>query len=197
MINDIFKTPIFTKSLDIDNTAIEKYALNLKRKSKGRTVSNQGGWQSDELQGDIPVLKPLINSIMFCSESFGSCIGIKMPVKLDNIWINVNNYKDANSVHVHNYSLLSGVYYVKAPADSGSIIFYHPNFPLINYDWHKGNISEGNTYTSSKWQVPPVSGKLILFPSWLLHSVNPNLSKENRISISFNICDTTSPEIKG
>ena len=36
-------------------------------------------------------------------------------------------------------------------------------------------------------EIMPRSGLLILFPSFLPHSVNPNLSEEERISISFNI----------
>jgi len=35
--------------------------------------------------------------------------------------------------------------------------------------------------------VEPVEGGLVLFPSYLDHSVNPNLSSEERIVISFNL----------
>jgi len=32
------------------------------------------------------------------------------------------------------------------------------------------------------------AGDLIIFPGWLQHSVDTNMSKEDRISISFNLC---------
>jgi uncharacterized protein (TIGR02466 family) len=32
----------------------------------------------------------------------------------------------------------------------------------------------------------PVAGRLIMFPSWVNHCVDPNMSNEIRISISFN-----------
>ena len=35
--------------------------------------------------------------------------------------------------------------------------------------------------------ITPVEGSLVLFPSYLDHSVNANLSSEERIVISFNI----------
>ena len=35
--------------------------------------------------------------------------------------------------------------------------------------------------------VNPVEGGLVLFPSYLDHSVNANLSNEERIVVSFNI----------
>jgi uncharacterized protein (TIGR02466 family) len=40
---------------------------------------------------------------------------------------------------------------------------------------------------SSVHTIPPEVGKLIIFPSWLDHGVNPNLSDTDRISMSFNI----------
>ena len=30
-------------------------------------------------------------------------------------------------------------------------------------------------------------GMLALFPAWLMHSVNPNMSDETRVSVAFNI----------
>jgi hypothetical protein len=34
--------------------------------------------------------------------------------------------------------------------------------------------------------IPPVTGDLLIFPSWLLHRVNLSRSEEDRISIAFN-----------
>jgi len=34
--------------------------------------------------------------------------------------------------------------------------------------------------------VQPLDGRLILFPSWLYHQVNPYFGEGERISISFN-----------
>ena len=37
-------------------------------------------------------------------------------------------------------------------------------------------------------QFTPVSGRALIFPSWLVHRVEPNLNKNfSRISMSFNI----------
>ena len=35
--------------------------------------------------------------------------------------------------------------------------------------------------------IEPLKNTLLLFPSWLKHRVEPNLSKKNRICISFNL----------
>ena len=44
----------------------------------------------------------------------------------------------------------------------------------------------------TKVNFTPTPGKMIIFPSWLYHAVNPNMSTEegdaaNRIIISFNL----------
>ena len=35
--------------------------------------------------------------------------------------------------------------------------------------------------------LPVKEGRMLLFPSWFVHSVPPNMSDEERISISFNV----------
>jgi hypothetical protein len=46
----------------------------------------------------------------------------------------------------------------------------------------KGN----NNFTSSFWSYGPVAGDLIIFPAYLSHFVESNMSVEDRISIAFN-----------
>ena len=47
-------------------------------------------------------------------------------------------------------------------------------------------IEENNFFNSMTWEVTPEEGKLMIWPSWLLHYVKPNLSDDTRISIAFN-----------
>ena len=42
-------------------------------------------------------------------------------------------------------------------------------------------------YNSASWFVPPEENMLYIFPAWLYHKVEPNLSKQPRISFSFNV----------
>ena len=50
-------------------------------------------------------------------------------------------------------------------------------------DWGLNVNLKCNKYTSSIWEIFPEEGKLLLFPSWLEHEVDQNLSQEKRISI--------------
>ena len=188
MIEDLFKTPLYYTDLKLDNKAMANYCLSLSKKYKGRTVSNVGGWQSDNLQGSHPILNDLLLSIEEHCSIYTKELDIKCLNKIDNIWININGYKDTNQLHCHPRCLISGVYYVQTPKDCGNITFHHPSFDKFQYDWTAEKVNNFNTYNSAEWIMPSKMSQLYLFPSWVYHKVSPNLNKkEKRISISFNI----------
>ena len=64
MIEDIFRTPVFSVQLDLDNDRLYKDCLKIKRKYKGRLVSNRGGYQSGQLLGlEVDSFKELSKTI--------------------------------------------------------------------------------------------------------------------------------------
>ena len=79
-------------------------------------------------------------------------------------------------------SIVSGVYYVSIPKNSGSIVFLNKNLDV----YYRHNVKNYNKYNSSTWKINPEENKCILFPSYLQHYVEPNFNKKERISISFN-----------
>jgi len=172
---------------EINNKKLEKYCLQLKRTNKGRIISNQGGWQSHNLNLEIPIIDSLVKTIEKEIPFFANLLSLKKDynLKLLEIWANINNQSDMNRPHVHPTMILSGVYYVKAPPNCGDIHFMNPNsidFPKLNTitaDW--------NIYTAPEVIFKPEVSKLIIFPSHLMHYVVPNQTTKNRISFSFNI----------
>ena len=106
-------------------------------------------------------------------------------------WYNTNRYGDHHAPHTHPRSYLSGTYYVRVPPDPdnigdsrarpGCISFYDPrtsaNMITVGPepDAHAAHV------------VRPTAGTLLMWPSPLQHYVHPNLSKEHRVSISFNL----------
>ena len=50
----------------------------------------------------------------------------------------------------------------------------------------KENKGEPPSHLWREVRVDPLEGRIIIFPAWLWHCVEPNLSKEIRISVSFN-----------
>ena len=189
---DIFKTPLYYTELSLDNKAMASYCTSMSQKSKGRTLSNSGGWQSDNLDGVHKPLNSLFTEITKHLAEFNKALKLNMSDKLGNLWVNINGYKDTNIDHIHPNCLISGVYYIQTPNDCGNIYFSHPAYTAFQYDWNndKQKSAPFNDYNSSQWWFPSRVGRLYLFPSWLYHHVQPNMNKrEKRISISFNSFD--------
>jgi len=185
-IQDIFKISIYKKFLPLNNKPIKEYCLNLKKENKGRIRSNSGGWQSNDLSHES--LNDLYSCINIIANDFAKELNLKKKLSIDNIWVNINGYKDSNKTHSHPQSILSGVYYVKTPKNSGNIFFNNTSDDVIQHSWQKNLFNNYNCYNSPEWFLPSLEGYIYLFPSWLKHYVEPNMNeKEERISLSFNI----------
>lgn len=187
-IETVFANWIAYENLSLDNKSIEEFCHRKRDEDpEGRIKSNKGGWQSDDLHiknGELEELKDIvIDKIRKIAENFE--YSNTHILKLYNYWININKKNNKNAKHIHPGSIISAVYYIKVPDNSGEIIFYTP---LQNYDkFIFGNMIEKyNSYNSSTYTYIPKSGDLIMFPSWLYHNVSDNKSEEERISIAFN-----------
>ena len=188
LIQDIFKISIYKRKLALNIKEIENYCYQLKDKNKGRVRTNVGGWQSNDLLKDNKILNHLISSIVDNSNEFAKHLDFKKKLSMDNIWININSYKDFNKTHCHSDCLISGVYYVKTPKNCGNITFVNNNSDNIYNCWGIHQFNNYNNYNSPEWFIPSLENHLYLFPNWLNHYVQPNMNeKEDRISISFNL----------
>jgi uncharacterized protein (TIGR02466 family) len=175
---------------NVDCDVLEQYTKNLiSNDPQGRVETNYGGWQSNDLDLSDPIFQPLLKSIYdgleFMHEQHA--IAPNMRPIVQNAWINVNYKGSYNLPHIHPESLFSGVFYVKTPENCGNIVFTHP---AQNQQYHfkpeTGMMSEYNIRNSGVCFAYPQRGKMILFPSWANHRVEPNNSDEPRISIAFN-----------
>ena len=110
----------------------------------------------------------------------------------DNMWANINKKYSHNRNHTHPGALWSGVYYIQAPKDSGRLWFTDPRGePHMIMPRYKKRPS----FTWREVYYEPIPGRLLIFPAWLVHEVEPNLNKEFenddnrgwRYSISFNL----------
>ena len=190
MIHNIFEIPIYGTKLSLDNSAIRSHCLSLTKIDKGRVLTNSGGWQSNNLQGEHPILNELFEDIEHHATLFAKdTLKVRHPLYLDNVWININGYKDTNSYHIHPNCLLSGVYYLKTPPKCGDLSFCHPSYDLTGFHWDSTILRDQlNPYNILRYFSTPKVGNLLIFPYWLRHMVHPNLNtKQERISISFNL----------
>jgi len=192
-IYKLFPTPIF--HLEVENfkklnIELENYILDLKKKDKvGQKKSNYGGWHSPffNQKNDNTPKKFADIAQNFIKKIFVDEMGWEYnpdKIKTTGMWSIINKKGSFNIQHNHPNAYLSSVYYVKVPKNSGNIKFFDPReqknirFPkIINYTDASAVITE----------ITPKEGDLLIFPAYLYHSVDENLSEHDRIIVSFNI----------
>ncbi|MDB4335712.1 2OG-Fe(II) oxygenase family protein [bacterium] len=184
-MNDLFSVPVAQCSLDINVKQMADECLEYSLVNPSLSKSNVGGYQSNDISKiNSSVFKEFFEQLKKEISRFEN--HTKCPKTSDSYtWININGKKDYNVAHAHPKGIISGVFYVKVPENSGEIILQHPGLQVLESYW-SSYYDEYTKYNSATWSFAPKENKLLLFPSWLLHSVEPNLSDEKRISISFN-----------
>ena len=189
--NLFFPTPVWTLQLDnyqsINEQMYEFIKINQSKDQEGISKSNIKGWHSKDFNMQENEPKNFIKFILPAIEQVITDMNWekqKQSVNINNMWAIINTGGAANLRHQHGNSTISGAYYVRAPKNSGDIVFYDPR-PAAVYTYPKA--INPNLLNAQVNGISPKEGALVLFPSYLDHSVNENLSKEERIVISFNI----------
>jgi uncharacterized protein (TIGR02466 family) len=185
-----FSTPIWARKV-VDFQRINQRLLQsvaeLEKETQSITRSNVGGWHSisslhtDERFADIRRIigQTCVECARFLSFNF-----TKADLIFQEMWINKNKAGDFNKAHVHPNAVLSGSYYIKVPPNSGNIEFYDPVRERIMSVYP---IKERTKTNSQALEYKCNDGLLIIFPSWLQHSVQPSRSEDFRVSLAFNM----------
>jgi len=172
----IFPTPIWGYILNAEKYhALDYIDLihNIAETEPSSKKSNFGGYQTRDNLHKEGVMQEFISSIDALVGSIAQ--EYKLPsLKITSMWGNINRYKDYNGAHTHE-GVISGVFYLKVPENSGRLILCNPAVR-----------SHNSLLKSNNYPIMPGNLACILFPSWLEHYVEPNMSEEERISISFN-----------
>ena len=87
-------------------------------------------------------------------------------------------------MHSHPNNFLSGVYYVQTWPGADTINFHDPR-PQAGFV--RPPVTELTGQNVDQVVIKVTSGTLLMFPSFLTHSVSPSESNEQRISVSFNL----------
>ena len=105
-------------------------------------------------------------------------------IELLNMWTTIYPQGAFVPQHIHDNSLLSGVFYAKAKPNCGDLVFTDPAWIAKNMTSRGVNVFPT---LPTKWTQPVEEGMMVLFPAWLPHQTKANKSGEDRVIVSFNI----------
>ena len=189
-VENLFSTPLFWyvfKGVDALNAELRDLILKEERAAPSMVKSNQGGWQSptDFFRWEGQAVATLARYARRAVEIATSRViphNVKMEFYLSS-WAAVNRKCHYNTTHVHPMATWSGVYYVDPgddppDADGGVLEFTHPVMSSV-MTFFPGVLASARL-------VRPEAGMIILFPSYLQHSVRMYHGERPRICVPFN-----------
>lgn len=190
MFIELFSSPIYVHHIagtelemvtkDIDKALEDSRGSSLIDHRRHNVITNYHSNPNWIIDAGINSLTQVITEALW---QYQERMGLKEPMQLDMIdsWYNIYGEGGYMSEHEHPGTVISGVYYHKAePECGGSLWFRNPNFAQRLNLWPANLLEE---YLEA--EVPAQTGRLVLFPSWLSHSV-ATVNTE-KISVSFNL----------
>ena len=142
-------------------------------------------WQSDQTLHKLDEFGELVSCVNEVATTAFEYLRIGYDAfEITACWANVSTRGAGHRIHSHPNNFLSGVYYVKAQEGADTINFHDPRTQTGIIRPPVTELTAGNT---DQVVVNVTNGTLLVFPSWLQHSVDASSSHEERISVSFNI----------
>ena len=105
------------------------------------------------------------------------------PPRMNECWVNIYGRSHSQEIHLHQNSVFSGIYYVKAPAGAAATLFHSPMSDMML----EPPTTESTPLNSSIAAITPVAGRMIIFRSSLRHNVLSSNIDAERITIAFNV----------
>lgn len=153
------------------------------------------------LRWDYPEIREFRSTVLSSLSEYFSHIGEAgdpgLKIAGISCWANVLRYGESLAVHHHDPAYVSAHYQVQsglpveengsaAGKEVGSTVYFRPGFLDRS---HGGKAAGPTSPWDSDWRisVPPVTGKLFLFPSYVRHEVRPYMGSSERISIAMDV----------
>ena len=161
---------------------------------KGVVRSNAQGWHSAVDMHTRREFMPMGQQFLLQAAEVAKRMGFDEDAEpiIVNMWANVSPYGAYNKSHNHPNTILSLAYYLQAPPGCGKFRISDPR-PQTGVLIPPFSTSKKRpTEMFDEVFYEPIPGRCIMFPSWLVHEVQPNLTEVQgddglRISVSANI----------
>ena len=203
-IKSVFPTPLVVVELDEAAVLLPDLRARILERAAGTAGvqrSNEGGWQSP---GDFAAWGGVGGrTILEAAREIGdklTWIESSSPTETAALpwhvhaWANINRAGHANARHIHGGAVWSGIFYVDdggiggAASLGGALELWDPRGGLpIMYAPQAKLRTAGSVNAGLAELHYPKTGQLLMFPSWLPHSVEPYRGNAVRISVAFNL----------
>jgi len=191
---DLFPTPVYITMIPVGLSAVipflDKQDMNTKSDE-----TNYGKRSKDSYILNKPECAALSRFILECTQDFSdnTLLYEYKSYKLSQSWISQKEPGQHHMMHSHPNSLISGVFYYGASEELTPAIKFHKTAGAVGQSTIMPQTKADKRSSKFAWTEFSVNfepGLLVLFPSWLHHSVPQNITDSVRCSLAFNVVPT-------
>lgn len=199
----LFPTPFVTDRLQSPEgikVLRETILAEQARDSDGVRISNIGGWHSNSqmIEWGGEAARALAFKAMTMADEASVDAGSPDASRYEwvpQMWANVSGKGHANQYHMHPGSFWSAVAYIddgyegsSDPALGGELQLMDPRMPMIRMTAPDLRLKDAAGHPqASEPVIRPQTGLIVMFPSWLQHSVRAFHGAGTRISVAINL----------
>ena len=197
-ILELFPTPVLAITIPEQYSGVTEYFSKQEMASTANPnsvdVSNYGDRSTNSYILDEPECIHLKTYILDLTKEFGKALGYTYDsYKFGQSWISLKHPGQHHTMHTHPNSLISGVLYFGEPEEKTPAIRFHKSSLGLQANVIRPSITPDKRNLKYAWEQFDVEfspGLLLLFPSYLHHSVPVNKSNSTRCSLAFNVVPT-------
>jgi len=175
-INPLWLTPIWEVQTNFDDSfnqtlMDEMYAIGVNMATEAQPKTSLWDYNTPAL---ARLKETMLEQVKLkLSKYLEEVNSLNLSFKADMAWVNVKAPGESIELHGHPDAAFAATYYVKTQENCGNLVLWT----------QKGN----------EIALPPVTGKLVFFPAYVLHYIKTNKSNDLRISISADITTVIDP----
>ncbi|MGB7419714.1 MAG: 2OG-Fe(II) oxygenase family protein [Erythrobacter sp.] len=206
----LFATPFITDRLQSAEGLRVLREIILAQQARdpaGLSISNVGGWHSgtNMIEWGGEAARALAYKAMTMADEATVNVAFDKGHRYEwmpEMWANVSRAGGANQYHTHPGSFWSAVAYIddgyegsNDPGLGGELQLLDPRMPMLRMTAPDLRLkgAEGQAQVDEP-MVRPATGLIVLFPSWLQHSVRQFRGPGTRISVAINLLPARTAE---
>ena len=191
---ELFPTPVFTTTIPLEYSKVVPWFYTQEMLSEEVDSPNYGERSKDAYILDKPECLDLKAYLLTLTKTYGDMLGYDYEsYRFGQSWLSYKHPGQHHTMHSHPNSLISGVFYFGEPAEKVPAIKFHKLMGAFNTSSlspKKVNDKREKKYSWEEFSITFTPGLLLLFPSFLHHSVPLNKSEKTRCSLAFNVVPT-------
>ena len=193
-ILDLFPTPVFTSQIPLEFSKVVPWLFKQEMLSEEIDSPNYGERSKNSYILDEPESKDLKDFILTLVNQYGKMLGYDYEsYRFGQSWVSYKHPGQHHTMHSHPTSLISGVFYFGEPTDKTPAIKFHKLEGGFNVSYLSPKFVKDKRelkYSQKEFSIEFTPGLLLLFPSYLHHSVPLNKTDKTRCSLAFNVVPT-------